>query len=309
VRHASPQDCSDLFWACQGGGGGNFGIVTRFVFGTWPAQDISYFFLAWPWSRAAEVVAGWQSWAPCAPAELWSNMHLSAVPGGSVPAIQVGGTYLGPASGLPGQLDALYRTVRCYPSSVYTNRASYLDAMLVMAGCAGQTVAECRLPAQGPSGRFPRVPQFAKSDFFTRPLSSGGIATMLNGVECLQSVRGAAGGAGGIALDALGGRINQVKPDATAFVHRNALFDAQYTTNWAIGAGAAVVASQRAWLRSFWQSMRPYTSGQAYQNYIDPDLTRGGAWKKAYYGANYTRLAAVKKKYDPGQLFKFPQGV
>jgi len=55
----------------------------------------------------------------------------------------------------------------------------------------------------------------------------------------------------------------------------------------------AGIASQHAWLRSFWH----------------PDLTKAGAWKKAYYGANYTRLTAVKKKYDPGQLFTFPQAV
>jgi FAD binding domain/Berberine and berberine like len=309
VRYASPKEDSDLFWACQGGGGGNFGIVTRFVFGTFPASDISYFFLYWPWSKAASVVAGWQSWAPHAPSALWSNMHLSAAPGGSMSPVEVGGTYLGSSSGLASQLDALYRAVGSYPSSVYTNRGSYLDVMLVMAGCAGETVAQCRLPSQGPYGTFPRVPQYAKSDFFTKPLSSTGIATMLHGVEKMQSVAGATGGAGGIALDALGGAINQVKPNATAFVHRNALFDAQYTTNWSIGAGAPGIANQHAWLRSFWQSMRPYASGQAYQNYIDPDLTANGAWKQAYYGANFTRLAAVKAKYDPGRLFSFPQAV
>jgi FAD/FMN-containing dehydrogenase len=309
VHYATPTGDSDLFWACQGGGGGNFGIVTRFVFGTFPATDISYFFLYWPWSKAASVVAGWQSWAPHAPSALWSNMHLSAAPGGSVPVCEVGGTYLGSASGLATQLDALYRAVGSHPSSVHTNRGSYLDVMLVMAGCGGETVAQCRLPSQGPSGTFPRVPQFAKSDFFTTPLSSAGIATMLHGVESMQSVHGAAGGAGGIALDALGGVINQVKANATAFVHRNALFDAQYTTNWSIGAGATGINNQHAWLRSFWQSMRPYASGQAYQNYIDPDLTAGGAWKQAYYGANFTRLAAVKAKYDPGRLFSFPQAV
>jgi FAD/FMN-containing dehydrogenase len=309
VRYASQKEESDLFWACQGGGGGNFGIVTRFVFGTFPASDISYFFLYWPWSRAASVVAGWQSWAPHAPAALWSNLHLSAAPRGSVPTLEVGGTYLGSASGLVRQLAALYHAVGSDPSSVYTNRASYLDVMLVMAGCAGETVAQCRLPTQGPQGRASRVPQYAKSDFFTEPLSSRGIATMLHGVEAIQSVAGATGGAGGIALDALGGAINRVQPDATAFVHRNALFDAQYTTNWAAGARAAGVNNQHAWLRSFWRSMRPYASGQAYQNYIDPDLTTGGAWKQAYYGANYTRLAAVKNKYDPERLFSFPQAV
>ena len=89
-------------------------------------------------------------------------------------------------------------------------------------------------------------------------------------------------------------------------MHRNALFDAQYTTDWNNGANAKFVNNQHAWLRSFWSSMRPYASGQAYQNYIDPDLTN---WQSAYYGANYARLRQVKKTYDPTRLFNFPQAI
>src|SRR6202012_3395005 len=117
---------------------------------------------------------------------------------------------------------------------------------------------------------------------------------------------GAAGGVGGVAFDALGGVVNRVPATATAFVHRNALFGAQYTTGWTNGAAAAGINRQHAWLRSFWTSMRPYASGQAYQNYVDPDLA---SWPQAYYAQNYARLQTVKKTYAPPRLFAFPQAI
>jgi hypothetical protein len=176
----------------------------------------------------------------------------------------------------------------------------------VDAGCSSLGYQACHLPWYASGGKLARQPQFAKSDFFTTPLSSAGIGTLLAGIVALQRVHGAAGGAGGIAFDALGGAVNRVAPTATAFVHRNALFSAQYTTGWTNGASAAGIAGQHAWLRSFWSSMRRYASGQAYQNYIDPDLAN---WQQAYYGVNYHRLSAIKKKYDPAGLFTFPQAI
>jgi FAD/FMN-containing dehydrogenase len=306
VRTCSASQNSDLFWACRGGGGGNFGVVTSFTFRTHPVGQIVLFFLSWPWSQAGRVIAAWQSWAPHAPDALWSNVHLAAAPGGSVPTIGVGGTFLGRLSAASAQLEKLYAAAGSHPSSPFMETTTWLHAMLVEAGCASLTVNQCHLPTQNPAGRLSRASEYAKSDFFTKPLNSHGIGTLLSGVEKFQRAGGVSGASGGIAFDALGGAVNRVAPGATAFVHRNALFQAQYTTTWPAGSSPAAVARQHAWQQSFWQSMRPYASGQAYQNYIDPALTN---WRQAYYGANYTRLTQVKARYDPGRVFTFPQAV
>jgi FAD/FMN-containing dehydrogenase len=306
VRTCNSSENSDLFWACRGGGGGNFGVVTSFTFRTHQVGQIVLFFLSWPWSQAARVISAWQSWAPHAPDALWSNLHLAAAAGGSVPSIQVGGTYLGSLSGAAAQLEKLYAAAGSHPSSPFMETTSWLHAMLVEAGCASLTVNQCHLPTQNPAGKLARASEYAKSDFFTKPLNSHGIGTLLAGVEKFQRAGGAPGAAGGIAFDALGGAVNRVAAGATAFVHRDALFDAQYTTTWPTGAAAAAVARQHAWQQSFWQSMRPYASGQAYQNYVDPALAN---WRQAYYGANLARLTQVKAKYDPNRVFTFPQAI
>jgi FAD/FMN-containing dehydrogenase len=308
ILTANANQHSDLYWACRGGGGGNFGIVTRFTFSTVPSFSPVLFFLRWPWSQAAKVIAAWQSWAPHAPDAMWSNMHLAAVPGGQTPTIQVGGCYVGSIGGAASLLNQLYAKAGSKPTGAnyFLDQFSYLNAMLLEAGCSSLGYTACHLPWQVPGGRLSRQPQFAKSDFFTKPLSNAGINTLLQQIQRLQGVAGAAGGVGGIAFDALGGAINRVAPAATAFVHRTALFDAQYTTDWTAGAAAAGVNNQHAWLRSFWTAMRPYASGQAYQNYIDPDLTN---FAQAYYGTNYPRLQQIKKIYDPTRVFNFAQAI
>jgi FAD/FMN-containing dehydrogenase len=303
----SAQSHSDLLWAAQGGGGGNFGVLTSLTFRTVPAPEPVLFSLSWPWSKAAQVVAAWQSWAPHAPDAMWSNLHLAAAPGGHTPVVTVGGCYLGSDADAANLLNQLYAKVGSSPSSHFLSfPQSFLSAMLTEAGCGSIGYQACHLPWYASGGKLGRASEFAKSDFFTTPLSSAGIGTLLAGVTALQRVPGAAGGVGGIAFDALGGAVNRVKPGATAFVHRNALFSAQYTTGWTVGAGSIGIGNQQTWLRKYWSSMRRYASGEAYQNYIDPDLAN---WRQAYYGANYTRLAAIKQKYDPAGLFTFPQAI
>jgi FAD/FMN-containing dehydrogenase len=322
VRECSEASDPDLFWACRGGGGGSFGVVTEFTLRTHPAPDLVLFFLRWPWSQAQSVVSAWQAWAPSAPDELWSNLHLSAAPGGAEPQVSVGGTYAGGIGQAQGLLNRLYAAVGSVPSSTFVQSEPYLSVMLVEAGCAALSVAQCHLPWQNPAGTLGRVPELAKSDFYAAKLPPAGISTLLGHVEQMRLVSGAPGAAGGVAFDAFGGAINRVGPDATAFVHRGALFLAQYTTTWTVqpsagtpglgepggaaGARSAGVRRQRAWLQSFHAAMRPYTNGEAYQNYADPDLAD---WRRAYYGANYPRLQQIKAAVDPTDLFHFPQSI
>jgi FAD/FMN-containing dehydrogenase len=291
-----------LYWASRGGGGGNFGVATSFTFGTHDLSNLVLFFASWPWSRAARVVSAWQSWAPHAPDALWSNLHLSANTGGA-PSVGIGGSFVGSVAGARSQLDKLFSLVGVGPSSSSVVQHTFLSAMLLEAGCATVPVHACDTP---PGGNLPRVPFFAKSDIFTKPLSSAGISAVLSGVEHLQKVKGATGGAGSIAFDALGGAVNRVAPDATAFVHRNGLFLAQYYTSWTWPGSASGVAAQRGWIEGYYKAVHPFASGQAYQNYADPGLKN---FEQAYYGANYGTLQFVKATYDPHQLFTFPQAI
>ena len=295
----------DLFWALRSGGGGNFGVVTSFTFQAHPVSTLSIFTLNWPWSSAADMVDAWQNWAPQAPDELWSNcLLLGTGDKSSSPTARVNGVYVGPVASLNSLLQQLTSRMSVAPYSRFVSEESILDTMLIEAGCYGKTVGECHLPSQNPQGQQGRSTYSAKSDFFTSLLPRQGIDTLLNGINRRQASPLLFGG--GILLDASGGAINRVAANATAFAHRDALFSAQYLAPWNDSASNAIVSANFAWLADTWQAMRPYASGAAYQNYIDPNLAN---WQSAYYGANLSRLQSVKSMYDPGNLFRFTQSI
>ncbi len=304
VLHCDAHNNSDLFWACRGGGGGNFGIATSFTFRTNPLTHLVTFTLDWPWSQAARVLGAWQHWGPGAPDALWSDCHL--IWGGSGATVSVNGAYVGTAASLSPLLGALTSAVGSAPSHSYVNTLTYLNAMLLEAGCYGHSVASCHLPSQNPAGTLSRESSLAKSDFFNVPLTPAGISAVIGAVNRRGSNPTLRSSGGGLLLDAYGGAINRVPASATAFVHRNAKFLGQYFVTLPSGASSSLIAANQAWLQAFWTSMRPYASGFAYQNYIDPKLVD---WQHAYYGTNLQRLVQVKAAYDPHDVFRFAQSI
>jgi FAD/FMN-containing dehydrogenase len=290
---ASKTQHPDLFWACRGGGAGQFGIVTGFKFATRPASNVVTYRATWPWSDAAAVVAAWQAWAPHAPDELFSMCDLIATDGPGGPIVASNGQYFGSEAGLQTLLEPLVSAAS--PQTMIIRTRSFVNAALDWANCSEW--ARCHRVGTVPNAEVGRSDFLAKSDYVATALPTAGIQTMIQRIE--QRQNDSALGGGSVLMDAYGGAINRVPKEATAFVHRDQLFSIQYVA-------ASSTAADVDWLRSFRTAMGPYVSGQAYQNYVDPDLEHPNL---AYYASNYARLRQVKRRYDPTNVFRFPRSV
>jgi FAD/FMN-containing dehydrogenase len=268
---------ADLFWACRGGGGGNFGIVTRLVFRTHAVSKGSYFVATWPWAQVDDVLASFLRWAPATPDALGSVCRLATGPGR--PTVQVFGQFLGPES----RLRMLVSGLQPAAEKLVIGTASWLDLIRRWADCLGHTLPSCATPReQGFVGA---------SDYIAREPSPTQLRRFREAVERRGVLPGA------LLIDAYGGALNRVAPAATAFVHRNELSGIQY---FARGDSA------RQWVNASRAVLAPATSGAAYVNYIDPALAN---WQHAYYGSNLPRLQRIKQRYDPDNVFHFAQSI
>jgi FAD/FMN-containing dehydrogenase len=274
---ANAQQHPDLFWAIRGGGGGNFGIATRFVFRSHAVGNVATYSMEWPWSAAKQVVQAWQAFAPHAPDGLSSVLNLNAAVGAT--HITSAGQFYGSESALRSLLAPLLNAGA--PLRFATTTRTFLGAVHYWGGGGGG-----------------RATFGAKSSISNAPLSSAGIDALIRSLEARRNTPGS----GIVLLDSWGGAINRVPKARTAFVHRDALFSMQYLSYWS----GATAAANLAWLRSCYAALQPYVSPFAYQNYIDPELRN---WQRAYYGTNLPRLQQVKRKYDPQNVFHFRQSV
>ena len=297
LHRSDPGRDGDLYWACRGGGGGNFGVVTSFQFTAQaiPA-DITLFTLEWDWGAAGSVLDAWLRWIPSAPDALWSNCQLfsSGTVGNGL--VKVTGVFVGPVSACTAALSPLTAAVADATTYRFIGPEEYLTATMIEAGCEGKPVAQCAAPTQSPFA--------AKSSYVSGPLPEGAVTAIVAALSALPASLPGAGG--GVVFDGYGGAINRVGASETAFVHRNAAACAQYSVTFASTPptqSAREAAS--AWLGGLQQAFAPVTQG-SYQNYIDPTLTD---WELAYYGSNLDRLRQVKRSHDPDNIFHFAQSI
>jgi hypothetical protein len=107
-----------------------------------------------------------------------------------------------------------------------------------------------------------------------------------------------------VVIEGLGGAMARVPADETAFVHRRAPFDLIVIAG---GITREQLPRNAAWARGAWAAMKPFLSGGIYVNYLDGDQGEEGV--EAAYGPAYARLAALKTKYDPTNVFRLNHNI
>ena len=262
----------DLFWALRGAGGGQFGVVTALVFATVAEPRATRFELRWPAAAAPDVVAGWQDWAPGAPDDVTANLSLVAEPGRPLRAV-VFGAALRPAGAALGLLAGLADRVGVRPELSHQVQAW----------------REVKRSLAGPEAYEP-VRTVSRSEFFSGRMPVAGVAALID-----RLTSGPAPGRRELNFTALGGAYQRVPAEATAYVHRGERFLLEHVSQ-----------DGDRWLDRSWALAHPYGSGRVYPNFPDPALRD---WAAAYHGANAERLRAVKRRYDPERLFRFPQAI
>ena len=271
----------ELFWACRGAGGGNFGINTSLTFQTYEVAPLTVFNLTWK-RQQQRVFATLLDVLAQAPTALGSRVSAVA-PSASEPeiAVRLLGQYTGSEIALREILAPVYAIAE--PEGIVKFETYW---------AAQDLLAE------------PGHPAFwqERSRFFDAPFDHNANAIVFEWLQRYpRTARTAA-----FKVFQTGGRVNAHRPRDMAFVHRSSHWLSSIELYWEATTPPDVLARNLAWLDGFYEAIVPLAKGGAYQNFIDPSLRD---WQVAYHGANFPRLREIKTKYDPGNVFHFPEGI
>jgi FAD/FMN-containing dehydrogenase len=280
LRTASPREETDLFWALRGGGG-NFGVATSFEFALHPVGPEVYAgFVVYPIAQARQVLRAWRDFAATAPDELsvWTVLR-KAPPLPFLPVAAHGTEVVIFPIVYAGDIEAGRRAVA--PIERFGEPIAVALAPTPYAGFQGAFD-----PLLAPGGR-----NYWKSNNFSR-LSDAAID------EVIAAAAGLPGGECEIFVAQLGGAMARVAPEATAFAGRDASFIMNVHGRWSDPGDDERV---RHWARAAFSAAAPHATGSGYVNFLTEDE---GERVATAYGRNYPRLQALKRRFDPDNLFR-----
>ncbi|HEU4740437.1 MAG TPA: FAD-binding oxidoreductase [Meiothermus sp.] len=274
LLYADAEHHPDLFWAIRGGGG-NFGVVTRFKFRLHPVDGVVGGMLLLP--ATPEVIADFIAQAESAPEELSAIVNIMpAPPMPFLPAEHHGKLVVMALMAYVGEVEA-------------GNRA--LEPFRKLTTPIADLIRPMRYPEMFPPEEEGYHPTAVSRTMFLDTVDRGVAETILEHLRASTAPMRVA------QLRVLGGAMARVPTEATAFAHRGS----RIMANVAAFYGPHDRAEQEAWVKGFAATLRQGDGG-AYVNFLgDEGAERVRA---AYPGATWERLVAVKRHYDPGNLFR-----
>ena len=285
---ASATQNSDLFWACRGGGGGNFGIVTSFTFATSPALPVSYATLTWPDVNVEAVLAGWQARMASAPTSSWAMLRLVCRSG----SVQANIDVFSLGKPVATEVNALVAAIGRNPTTETSTEYTHLQAYQQTGGCTNFTNAQCQPVADG--GNIARKMFLAGSDILGRALTTAEISALASYLRARAKTNSTTK----LYFDPLGGAVTSKTVSSTAFPWRTAKASVQWKVDFTAAPSAAVKTSTYNWISTGHTKFGTASIG-GYINYPEPSRAMS-----SYYGANYTRLRQLRTKFDPKGLFR-----
>jgi FAD/FMN-containing dehydrogenase len=281
---ASEHSHPDLFWALRGGGG-NFGVVTSFQFRLQPVKTVYAGPTFWPLDQAADVLKAYREFIRSAPEHVNGFFAFLTVP---------------PSPMFP---EHLHLQKVCAVMWVCTSAASRAEPATRPMRSVGTPLldhqGEMPLPAVNSlfNPLYPAGLQwYWRADFVTE-VSDEAVARHVEHGSALPTMLST------VHLYAIDGAAHRVGRNDTAFSYRDA--------NWAlvivgVDPDPANAPAITDWCREYFDAVHPYSSGGAYVNFM---MDEGQERVRASFRDNYTRLAEIKRKYDPTNLFRVNQNI
>lgn len=285
LLRASAEHNPDLFWAIRGGGG-NFGIVTGFEFQLHPVgPEVLSGLIVYPFEEAKSVLTQYRQFVETMPDELNVWVVLRQAP---------------PLPFLPPQVHGKEVVVLavCYAGDLDEGRRA-IEPLRGFGKVHGEHTGPTPYAAWQQAFDpllTPGARNYWKSHNFTQ-LSDGAIDSVIQYAGRLPSAQCE------IFIGLIGGQASRVAPDAMAYSHRDTKFVLNVHGRW-----EQPEEDQKgiSWAREFFTAASPYATGGVYVNFMTQEETdRIGA----AYGANYARMAEIKRKFDPNNLFRLNQNI